>query len=141
MHDHRPTSGPKIWYMSYKKWNWDWLGNAHADAFLFCSETCMHVSFRWYSKKNVLILLSCICIIGIITEYLANLGIRCITYFHFPAQIFPINPRTQIPWSQWLSTSNLNPISYCLIADESQSQCMKSYLPNPSQNLTCWGPS
>ena len=55
------------------------------------------------------------------------------SYSHFPAQILTKShcPRAQIPSSQWLSCSNLNPIPifYCFFADESQSQCMKSHFP------------
>ena len=55
------------------------------------------------------------------------------SYSHFPAQILTKShcPRAQIPSSQWLFCSNLNPIPifYCFFADESQSQCMKSHFP------------
>ena len=55
------------------------------------------------------------------------------SYSHFPAQILTKShcPRAQTPSSQWLSCSNLNPIPifYCFVADESQSQCMKSHFP------------
>ncbi len=58
--------------------------------------------------------------------------LKGVSYSHFPAKIFTKShrPTAQIPLSQYLPCSNLNPIPifYCFFVDESQ--CMKSHFPS-----------
>ena len=133
-----------IFQMRNGKYTWIFYTNQQCSFFLFWL-FIINIELGFVVYKNIWQSAHAMDIQSIIKEGPEEGG----SYSHFPAQILTKShcPRAQIPSSQWLSCSNLNPIPifYCFFADESQSQCMKSHFPtekwaNPSSHFTPSGP-